>query len=142
MDQEKLKAEIKLIADKYWAENNKPILLSELGPQLANLVGEDGYRTQFEGKSLKTFIKDTGEANGYRLVVHPTQSAKIGLVPLDSTFEFESVNPSAEKSPEKSDRVRKQENKALALLEILATLPDAELAQISIPISALVKLIK
>ncbi len=140
MDQSELKTALKSIAEKYWAVYQKAILLSDLGSALAKEAGAVDYRTLLEGKSLKAFIKDTGEANGYRLVEHPTQSAKIALAPLDSKFEFVAVV--SEKLPKKSDTVRTRENKALALLEILATLPDAELAQISISVSTLVKLMK
>ncbi len=140
MDQDQLKSALKVIADKHWADNLKPILLSEVAPVLTKELGATDYRPLLNGKSLKVFIRDTGESSGYRLVEHPTQSAKIALAPLDSKFEF--VPAAAEKSPKKSDTVRKHENKAIALLEILATLPEAELAQISIPVSALVKLLK
>jgi hypothetical protein len=140
MDQDQLKYALKAIADKHWAENQKAMLLSDVAPALAKEAGAVDYRTLLEGKSLKSFIKDTGEANGYRLVEHPTQGAKIALAPLDSKFEF--VAAVAEKPSKKSETVRKRENKAIALLEILATLPEAELAQISIPVSAFVKLMK
>jgi len=140
MDQEGLKAAIKTIAEKHWAEKQKAMLLSDVAPALAIAAGEADYKALLEGKSLKAFIKDTGESNGYRLVEHPTQSARIALAPLDSKFEF--VTAAAEKSPKKSAPSRRSENKAMALLEILATLPEAELAQISIPVSALVKLLK
>lgn len=143
MDQEQLKSALREIADDHWKNNQKAIFLSDVAPALAALAKKAGavdYRTLLEGKSLKAFIKDTGPSNGYRLVEHPTQGAKIALAPLSSKFEFTSTV--AEKTPKKSDPMRKRENKAVALLEILATLPEAELAQISIPVSALVKLLK
>jgi hypothetical protein len=140
MDQEGLKAALKTIADKHWETTQKAMLLSDVAPVLAKEAGTVDYRTLLDGKSLKAFIKDTGESNGYRLVEHPTQSARIALAPLDSKFEF--TTAVAEKTPKKSTPPRRAENKAIALLEILATLPEAELAQISIPVSALVKLLK
>lgn len=143
MDQEGLKAALKTIADKHWGATQKAMLLSDVAPAVAALAKEAGtadYRTLLDGKSLKAFIKDTGESNGYRLVEHPTQSARIALAPLDSKFEF--TTAVAEKTPKKSSPTRRTENKAIALLEILATLPESELAQISIPVSVLVKLLK
>ena len=140
MDQEGLKAALKAIADKHWSTTQKAMLLSDVAPALANAAGEADYKTLLEGKSLKAFIKETGESNGYRLVEHPTQSARIALAPLDSGFEF--TTATVDKAVKKSAPIRKAENKAIALLEILATLPEAELAQIFIPVSALVKLLK
>lgn len=140
MNQEELKTAIKAIADRYWATNQRPILLSDVAPSLSKTAGEVDYRTLLDGKSLKAFIKDTGEKHGYRLVEHPTQVAKVALAPLDSKFEF--TVAVTEKLPKKSDAIRRRENKAVALLEILSALPEEELAQISIPVSALVKLLK
>lgn len=140
MNQEELKTAIKAIADKHWTTNQQPILLSEVAPTLTRIAGEVDYRTLLDGKSLKAFIKDTGDMHGYRLVEHPTQSAKVALAPLDSKFEF----PVAvtEKLPKKSNAISRCENKAVALLEILSVLPEEDLAQISIPVSLLVKLLK
>jgi len=140
MDQNKLKSSIKDIATNQWATNQKPILLSDVAPILAKEAGAVDYRTLLDGKSLKAFIKDTGKDNGYRLVEHPTQGAKVGLVPLDSQFEFATTG--TENLPKKSDVFRKHGNRSVALLEILATLPEEDLAQISIPVSVFVKLLK
>jgi hypothetical protein len=139
MDQDKLKSVLKAIADKHWKENRKAMLLSDVAPELAKEAGEVDYRTLLEGKSLKAFIKDTGDANGYRLVEHPTQGAKVALAPLDSDFEFTAAV--VEKSQKKSSTTRKRDNKAGELLEIWATLPEEDLAEIYVPISALVKLL-
>lgn len=140
MNQDELKSSLKAIADEHWEAKHEAILLSALGPALAKEAGEMDYRTLLEGKSLKAFIKDTGEDNGYRLVEHPTQVAKVALIPWDAEFEFE-VGVS-ENLPKKSDVTRHRKNRALALLEILATLPEEDLSQISIPVSTLVKLLK
>ncbi|MDA8151359.1 MAG: hypothetical protein ACYCQH_09285 [Acidithiobacillus ferrooxidans] len=135
MTQDELKSSLKAIADKQWATNQQAILLSAVGLELAK-----DYRTLLDGKSLKVFIKETGEDNGYRLVEHPTQAAKVALAPLDAKFEF--VATAAEELPKKSVAFRHRENRALALLEILATLPEEDIAQISIPVSVFVKLHK
>ena len=88
MNQDELKSILKDIAEKHWATNQNPILLSNVAPILAKKAGTVDFRTLLDGKSLKAFIKDTGEDNGYRLVEHPMQVAKVGLVPLDARFEF------------------------------------------------------
>ena len=141
MNQDELKSSLKEIADKHWATRQEAMLLSELAPILASKAGAADYRTVLNGKSLKAFIRDTGKDNGYRLVEHPTQVAKVGLVPLDAQFEF--VASISEKMPKtKTETTRHRENRAIALLEILATLPEEDIAQISIPVMTLVKLLK
>lgn len=140
MDQEALKIAIKKIADEHWEANQQPILLSAVGPILMKAAGNVDYRTLLDGKSLKVFIKDTGGEHGYRLVEHPTQGAKVALAPLDSKFEFAVIV--TDKTPRKFDATRRGGNKVVALLEILSDLPEDELAKISIPVSALVKLLK
>lgn len=140
MDQDALKIAIKEIADKHWEMNQQPILLSEVAPILMKKAEGGDYRTLLDGKSLKMFIKDTGDKHGYRLVVHPTQDAKVALAPLSSIFEF--AVAVTEKVPKKFETIRRSENKVTALLEILSVLPEDELAKISIPVSALVKLLK
>ena len=141
MDQEGLKAALKTIAEKHWAETQKAMLLSDVAPALVTAAGDGGdYKTLLAGKSLKAFIKDTGDSHGYRLVEHPTQSARIAIAPLNSDFEFTAAVP--EKTTKKSSAARKSENKAIALLDILASLPQEELEKISIPVSVLVRLLK
>ena len=140
MNQDELKSSLKAIADKQWATNQKAMLLSEVAPALSTIAGTDNYRTLLDGKSLKAFIRETGEDNGYRLVEHPTLAAKVALAPLNAEFEF--VATVAEKLPKRSEASRHRENRAVALLEILATLPEKDLEQISIPVSVFVKLLK
>ena len=140
MNQDELKSSLKSIAGKRWERDQKPVLLSEVGPILAEEAGAMDYRTLLNGKSLKAFIKETGDDSGYRLVEHPTQVAKVGLLPLDAKFYF--AANATEQLPKKSDAFRKRENRAVALLEILASLPEEDLTQISIPISIFVKLLK
>ena len=140
MDQGGLKAALKAIAEEHWEETQKAMLLSDVAPALAKAAEGDDYKALLEGKSLKAFIKDTGNSNGYRLVEHPTQSAKVAIAPLDAKFEFTAGVP--EKTTKSSSSARKLENKAIALLEILAALPREDLDKISIPVSVLVRLLK
>lgn len=140
MDQKELIAALKEIADTNWAKEQNPILLSEVGPILAKKSEDADYKTLLRGKSLKSFIKETGNEHGYQLLVHPTQRAKIGLAPLTAQFEY--PNAASEELPKKSEIPRKRENKAMTLLDILATLPEEELAKITIPVSSIIKLLK
>lgn len=140
MKKEQLTQALKTIAERHWNNKKVPLLLSEVPPALADELHEDDYRSALEGKSLKNFIRESGEANGYRLVEHASQRAKVGLAPSNSDFEY--VVTASEKPPKKIGPSRKEQNKVLELLDILSTLPQIELDKITIPVSSLVKLLK
>lgn len=89
MELQRLAEVLKVIAEENWTESTQPMLLSAL-PRLLRERLQDDYKTALEGESLKAFIKRTGsEQSGYRLVEHPTQKAKLGLLPWGTPFEFE-----------------------------------------------------
>lgn len=140
MTQEDLISELKAIADEHWQANMTPILLSQLMPILVKRAGNDDFKAILGHQSLKSFIRSTRGAGNYQLIEHPTQIAKIALAPVDVAFEFP-VSNTSEITKEMSPRQQKY-NKALALLDILSTLPEQDLQQISIPVSVFVKLSK
>ncbi len=140
MTQDELIHQLKAIADEHWQLNKMPILLSQLAPTLAKRSGNADFKATLGPQSLKSFIRSTGDAGHYRLIEHPTQIAKIALAPDDVAFEFSATN-SSETTKETSPTQRKH-NKALALLDILSSLPEEDLQQISIPASVFVKLSK
>jgi hypothetical protein len=135
-DQNKLETTVKVISEKHWAERQAPILLSAL-PRL--LEGEvPDYRTALGPRTLKAFIRETGEAAGYKLVEHPTQQARVGVAPATASYEFPAeLHTSTKTVPAKSNQAV-----TLAFFRALATLSDADLDKVAIPVSVLVKLLK
>ena len=125
---------LRAIATENWQGCHKPILLSGLPAELGKRLGGD-YRPILGPRTLKSFIKDSGIANGYRLVEHPTQRAKIGVVPADVDFEFSydlDVSFSAEK-------ITKQDVEGF--LRVLRSLSPDELARVSLPANLILKLL-
>lgn len=127
------------IALMHWETKGVPVLLSNIPPLLLN--GEPNYKEFLGSQSLKQFIKDTEIEDGaqYQLITHPTQSAKLGLVPLPdgASFKFEE---SSILEPSISDR--SSEKALIDFLKALKKLPAQDLAEVHIPVSVLVKMMK
>jgi hypothetical protein len=136
-DQDKRVAEaVSEISQAHWDEQNSPLLLSALPPILERKTSE--YRTVLGPRTLKAFIKETGEVAGYKLVEHPTQPARVGVVPAAAHYEFP-LEPAA---PPKTTTARSNQEATLAFFRALATLPDDDLEKVVIPVSVFVKLLK
>lgn len=135
-DQAELVTSIKEICDGYWGDNNSPILLSALPPILKGKVPD--FRTILGEESLKSFIKQTQVIGSYKLVEHPTQRARVGLVPESIDFEF----PVMPTSPSGSATSKANQEATLSFLRALSTLPSSELEKVIIPTSVLIKLLK
>jgi hypothetical protein len=131
-----LQAAILEIATSYWQGRNWPVLLSNMPPLLEAKV--PGYKDIIAPRNLKTFIKETADAAGYRLVEHPSQRARLGVIPSGINFEF----PSDEEGESHIPAPRKNEEIVLSFLRALSTLPNSELEKVVIPASVLARLLK
>lgn len=133
MDRVTLGRALKEIADKKWERKKQPVLLSAL-PRLLQEDFPSESPSKIPNGSFKLFIKATGDEFGYKLIEHPTQKAKVGLIPDSANFDFETVetlvSSAAAIAPGDGD----------AFVAILAKLSEQELQSITIPASVLVKL--
>lgn len=132
---------IEELVDTYWEKNKEPLLLSNLSPLITQNINDENYKNELEGKSLKQFISSRGEKTGWKIVQHPIQLAKIGLIPSESGFQF-SADENILKSRIDVKPKNSRSSDAVALLDILKKLPASELEKINLPISVLVKLHK
>src|SRR3954465_3399208 len=79
-------------AEERWTVEQQPYFLSSVAPELkAN--GRD-YRSAIGEEKLKAFAKRIGSSSGFKVVEHPTQKSKIGIVPVNSNFAFEESDQS------------------------------------------------
>jgi hypothetical protein len=140
-----LKAALKRSAEQFWQQHGQPFLLSDVAPGL-KAEGID-YKAILDEETLKSFIKRTGETCGYRLVEHPTQRAKVGLVPSEAQFSFPDTRtdtPLSERSPASERRpsaASDRERVILAFLRALSRLNDDEIESVNIPVRVLIKLL-
>jgi hypothetical protein len=146
-DEQEVKTALKKIAAARWEVRKAPILLSELPEKLE--VDVPDYKAVLGGKSLKAFVMVAGEDSGFKFIAHPSQRAKLGLVPANVDFEFpkeaatqQGVTPAAAGQEGARERGPRSQEPVLVLLRALRALPPEELDKVVIPVSTLVKLLK
>jgi hypothetical protein len=135
MNIDDLSTALREITQDQWGKFQQPILLSDLPSKLQEKLEAD-YKEIIGGKSLKSFIQNSGTDKGYRLVEHPTQRARLGLVPDGIAFEF-SVEETKEMTV--SSKLTKQDIDGF--VKVLECLSPEELRRVSLPASLFVKLL-
>ena len=129
-----LGAFLKEKAAENW-KNEAPYLLSSLAPDLR--LESVSYREVIGAdETLKQFVQRTGETYGYKIVQHPSQKPKVGIVPADADFEFEDTG----QKPLQERRSGPPDGVLYNFLRALGKLPASEIDKIVIPTSVLVKL--
>lgn len=126
-----------------WDDAEQPYLLSMVSP---DLKAEDiDYRSILGEERLKTFVKRTEGNNNYNMVEHPSQKAKVGVVPAGVQFTFVD-NDEYQKTPIEDIRPQKnsiteRERIVIDFLRILSKLPDKDLDGVIIPTRVLAKIL-
>ena len=136
-DDEKLSAAIRAFSEARWSDRHEPMLLSALSPLLEKDLPD--FKTSLGTRTLKSFVKETGEVGGYKLIEHPTQRARVAVVPVAAEYEFRQEEPRA---PRGETSGPKNQEATVAFLRALATLPSEDVDKVVIPVSILVKLLK
>lgn len=134
-DQGALSVAIKAICDEFWADRRVPMLLSGLPRAVEQTI--PNYRDMLEGRSLKSFIQETSASAGYKLVEHPTQRARVGVIPATESYQFpEAPLKAAQPIVKKSSR-----QVTIEFFRVLGELEHDDLGKMVIPASILVKLL-
>jgi hypothetical protein len=128
---------LSVLVNDYWKEKASPYLLSFVEPALT----ERGinYKEMLGDERLKAFVKRTKGKTTYDVVEHPSQRAKVGLIPPDATFSYPSVEA---EMVAPTRRVSEGELLLLNFLRSVAKLPDDDLNAINIPLRVFVKLVE
>jgi hypothetical protein len=138
--QEVLVSFLKKKTDEFWQQpEHQPYLLSRAVPDL-KAEGID-YQTILGDEKLKMFVKRTGATGGYRLVEHPIQKPKVGIVPADVQFSFPSASTDRASAEHRSVTDSDRERVVLAFLRALSSLTDGDLEAVTIPVRVLAKLL-
>lgn len=140
MERTALGDHLREIVNENWAQSEQPILISLVPDRLRVRAPSEDYKSALGAASLKAFVKSSQGEFGYRVVEHPTQKAKVGLVPEGCDYRFPDDEAKVvETSPEASIRAGAD---GIALLKTLAKLSDADLDKITIPVAVLAKLFR
>jgi hypothetical protein len=127
---------LKELAKQQWDNSKSPLLLSSIPTLL--LKQEFDYKSQLQDKGLKSYIEQTN-GNGYKLVTHPVHKAKVGIIPEEEDFKFQTEDlGTAPKNISSSSR----ERVVIDFLNALSTLPASDIEKVNIPASILAKLLK
>ena len=123
LTEKELLQEITQKVSDFWSVNKSPFLVSQLG---ANHT---------KGIAIVRWIQENASKLKVKLIYHPTQKEKIGLIPANEVFEYENNTP-------KLTSPSNEKELTLAFLEMLKTkCTPQELDQIEIPTKILVKLL-
>jgi hypothetical protein len=127
-----------------WDGHQQPYMLARLSPDLA----KEGinYKKVLGETRLKDFFR--AAANRIKIVTHPTQKAKIGLIPPGENFEFASETsaskPRVDLVSNLIERGRGSRRRVIVsnFLQLLSELDDTEASQVQIPTHILSKLMR
>jgi len=129
-----LTAALRKIAQENWSSSAHPILLASLPKRLEDIVGSE-YRSLLADQSLKSFIRATEATGKYRLVQHPTQSAKVGLLPAEAVYEF------PDDSGHLAARANLSQRDVEGFVRVLDSLTADELRHVTLPATLVVRIL-
>ena len=131
-------------AQQTWDEHKQPYLLARLSPDLM-AEGVD-YRQILGEQKLKDFLASHSEK--VKVIVHPQQKAKIGLLPSDVDFEYDPVpeatihSPPKRSTPDSGLHGSKRRYIFGSFLQMVSELEEADAKQVEIPAHILAKLMR
>lgn len=117
---------------KKWEADNEPLLLSDLPKKIAEIYQNPSDRKKVQEiiekmkseEGWKKFLTRTaGQSNGYEIISHPTQLAKVGLIPYGSKYIFP---PESE-----NDKISKKD--VLGFIKIIKSLDDKTIRGMNLP---------
>jgi hypothetical protein len=129
-------------AKLHWQSLTSPYLLASIPADFREATRTD-YKSVLGDKKLKAFLEKTSGSDFYKVVQHPSQKAKVGLVPFDVSYDFpsEADDPSKEiKSTEPIVEIGVRDA-TLIFLEAISKLPEPEQERIVIPTKTIARLL-
>jgi hypothetical protein len=121
-----------------WDERRTPYYLSFVATDLKRL-GVD-YRELVSPLRLSQWASANDVAD-VALIAHPTQRARIGFVPKQSGFKFDTDESVLEQKPPTEPHVRHGRS-LVQFVQSLSNLPDSAISDFSVPAKTLIALLK
>lgn len=82
------------------------------------------------------------EVADLKIVKHPTQYAKIGVVPATADFSYEAADLAPAKAPTEQDKLRKSCRAFYGFIEAISEFPPDEIEAVNIPTRVIVRLLE
>jgi len=139
MERQDFISEVAKIVSEHWRIEKNALYIADIPTKIREAKGID-YKEIIGDERLKAFALDTEGAESYKVVMHPRQKAKIGLVPYDVEFSFQE-EPKNNGTKILHDISHNSRETTLSFLEIINKLPLQEKASIQIPVHIIAKLI-
>lgn len=115
-----------------WQKTEEPFLLSSIGAKFT----KEQIKQNTGGLSITAWIRKNLDLLELKLISHPTQKEKIGLIPKNETFSYEKTEVSTTNT-NLTDR-----ELTLSFIELLQKkCTPKELEEINLPLKVLVKLL-
>lgn len=123
---------IKNKVNEKWEKNREPYLLSSVGTDFKET---STLKEALGGKRLKEWVISNKDRLNVEISTHPTQMEKIGLIPLNESYEY-----APEKKPVKKTENHKKQT-TIDFILMLGELTPEEADKVVIPTSILSKLL-
>ena len=115
-----------------WQKTGEPFLLSSIGSKFS----KEEIKQNTGGLSITNWIRNNLDSLDLKIVSHPTQKEKIGLIPKNEKFSYETDEISVTRT-NLTDR-----ELTLSFIELLQKkCTPKELEEINLPLKVLVKLL-
>jgi hypothetical protein len=134
------------LVKKKWEKDRSPLLTSNIGTLLAQDAVD--YKLILEGGNLTDFLRM--HASKFKVVVHPSQRAKIGVIPSSEDYLFD--DPVADALAESRDgsnaidftdiTLKKSRGAFYSFVRAVSDLSKEEIASVHIPMNVIVKLLE
>lgn len=130
-------------AKVHWEKKGEPYLLSLVSPDLKS--DRKTFKDAIGGGSLARWAEGT-EQDQFKVVRHPVQKAKVGIIPGDKTYDYpvddlNEIGGGHRLLAEVSIKGRSRKPVVVRFLESLSRLDEEDLAKVQIPVSVIVKLL-
>lgn len=137
-DRNDLASQISTLVKTKWEESEQPLLLSNLGLWLRQNV--ENYSQLLGEDNVRSFL--ASYPDHFNVVKHPTQHAKIGVVPNDVEYEFDATSPVEVGANEDTSNLKRSRGAFYAFVRELSHLEPEEIESVIIPTKVIVKLLE
>lgn len=137
-DRDELATKLSDLVQSHWEENNQPLLLSKIGLWLrehvsnhSQLLGEENLRAFLNLYSKK-----------FKVVQHPQQYAKIGVVPPSESYDFpDSLSVESNEVSATTD-LKRSRGAFYSFIRELSRLDQEDIESVKIPTRVIVRLLE
>lgn len=123
-------------AQEEWDKKSQPFFLAWVQPELEKISKD--YKDAIPNQRLNEFVEG---AVSLKLVRHPTQFAKVGVIPSDKEFSFPISKKQADLPNSSSSKMPLSESALVSFVEAISKMPREELVDFKVPATLLVALL-